>query len=438
VEPVRDPSEAQECGARVEDVPYSAPAPDPLPDQRSRIGVEVRAALAALERALGSRVPVTLAAERRRPVGAPGEVSYVVRRGRFGIGLVSERLTVAVPVEVEAEVCKPLGPFCPTYGRCSPRLSAVASVPALLSESYEIGRSRVAIAVTRPCTIAGIDATPQIREQALRQAGGVQGRIDASLPAIRPSVAGIWELLHHPISLGRSTCLRIRPDRITQQRPTLKERTLVSRLGAEGTLVVEDPCNAQETVRVAPLPRLLTEEGTSDGIALRVPVRTSWSDVSAALTRSLSTRSGAREPLRVSKLEAQGVVVGSRSLVLLRATLSGHTCGPVRVLGEPWYDAATGRVRLRDVRPAPGAPAVRGLGAVLARIARDAAIELPVEVAAGPAALGELVQRFGRDLPEGVEIESDLRPAAVERVAPEPDGLAAVAVLAGRATVSVK
>lgn len=426
---------SSECRVRLADTPFTARPAEPLPARRSRIGVEVQAELAALERALGREVPVTLAAERRKPVGAPGEVSYVVRRGRIGVGLDAERLTVKVPVEVEAEVCKPLGPFCPTYGRCSPRLAAVASVPLLLNEGYEVGKSRVSIAVTSPCTIAGIDATPQIRSQAARQVGNVQGRIDASMPDIRPSVAGVWELLHHPIALGTTTCLRIAPDRITQHRPKLENGTLISRLGAEGTLRIQDPCEPTAAVKPPPLPKLTTSDDAGGGIELVVPIRASWLDVSAQLTRSLAPVAG---ETRVVKVEAEGTSAGERALVALRATLGGATCGDLRLLGEPWFDAKEGRVRLRRLRPLPGAPDLPELAELAAKIERHASATLPVDIASGPAALTALVQGFEKDLPEGVEIHTQMRPSAVERVHPERDGLVALAIFAGHTTFRVR
>lgn len=433
-EPSAGTGEGRECRVRVADTGGEAEPPDPLPPQRSRIGVEVHAELGALERALAGQVPVTLAAERRKPVGAPGEVSYVVRRGRFGIGLDAERLTVSVPVEVEAEVCKPLGPFCPTYGRCSPRLSAVASVPLLLDESYAVGKSRVAISVTRPCTIAGYDATPEIRRQAFQQVGSVQGRIDKAMPEIRPSVAGVWELLHHPIALGTSTCLHIAPDRIAQRRPKLEKTALVSQLGAEGTLSIRDPCEPRGPVIVPPLPRLSTSEELARGIELRVPVRASWVDVSAELTRSLARPEAARAATRVAKVEARG----ARGKVALRATLAGETCGELDLLAEPWFDAKTARIRLRTVTLGPKSASVPELGEVAGQVERWASAALPVDIASGPAALNALVQGFGRDLPEGVELETSIEKPAVQLVHPEKEGLTALAIFSGHTTFRLR
>lgn len=427
-------AEGDSCRVRVEDSPFTPVPPEALPPQRSRVGVAVHAELAALERALGKEVPVTLAAERRRPIGTPGEVTYVVRRGRLGIALDTARLTVKVPVEVEAEVCKPLGPFCPTYGRCSPRLLATASVPLLLSESYEIGKSRVSIAVQRECNIGGYDATPQIKSRAQNEVGQVQARIDAAMPAIRPSVAGVWELLHHPVALGTTTCLRIEPDRVTQNRPAVRDGALMTELGAEGTLSIQDPCARDVAVKPAPLPRLVVSDAPDTGVELRVPVRTSWVDVSAELTRALTTKAASAAEIRVVKVEAEG----SGALVAMRATLAGATCGTVRLLAEPWFDASSTRIRLRNVTAPPGRAKLAD-GPLLERlIETHAAITLPVDLSAGPAALTTLALGFARDLPEGVEIDAKIGKSAVPRVQPEREGLVALAIFSGHTTFRLR
>lgn len=406
-------------------------SPAPLPPQRSHIGVAIEAKLSALQRELGSRVPVTLARERRRPVGAAGDVSYVVRRGAIGLKLDSDRLLVSVPVDVDVEICKPLGPFCPTYGRCQPRLSAVASVPALLDERYAVGKSRVAISVVSPCTIAGIDATPEIRQQARQQVGNVQARIDASMPELRSSVASMWELLHHPVALGKTTCLRITPDRISQARPVASKDTLRARISAEGELGIEDPCEAPEApVRPAPLPRLATLEEVPDDVVLRVPIRTSWVDISAAFTRSLAAKP--EHGLGIVKVEARAAEIGARAHVALQATVRGRVCGDAWFVGVPRFDASTSRVRLGEVRQAPGEVRQPELEALARRIEAEASAALPVDVASGPAALEQLVVSLSRGLPPQVTAEHETARAEVSGLFPESQGLVALAVFSGR------
>jgi Domain of unknown function (DUF4403) len=429
------PGEHGECSVRIPSRPYSPASTAPLPAIESHITVALRAEVAALEREIGKQVPVTLAAESGRDIGAPGQVSYVVRRGRIALGLAGDRLSVTVPVQIDVEVCKPLGPFCPIYGRCKPSLSAVASVPLLLGDDYQVGKSRVGMAMGRSCVIAGIDAGSTIREQAARQVGAIQARIDRSMPDIRPTLAGVWELLHHPVSLGTTTCLRIKPDKLAQARPSLTSGVLAAEISASGAIDVEEPCaDPNAPVHAAPLPRLATLDRLPDGVDLEVPVKMEWKAVSAALTRSLASDASSQEPLRIVKVDAMGDALR----VALGLTLAGRACGDVWLTGEPWYDAGTTRIRLRKVALAAGQPSLDAASELVARVERAAAIPLPVDVSSGPSALDGLVRSFSKDLTGGVRMEAKMAPARIDRVLPTADGLVAVATLAGSATLRVE
>lgn len=430
---------SSECAERLPGTPPAFEPPPPLEPVRSRLGIEVSAEHEAIVRELEREVPVALAGERGRPIGAPGEVTYSVRRGRLGVKLESDRLIASVPVSVEVEVCKPIGPFCPVYGRCSPRLAAIASVPLLLGEDYEIGQSKVGVSVVRSCTIAGIDATPEIEKQARGAVGVVQNRIARSLPRIRPSVAGVWDILHHPVSLGTTACLRIKPEQLAQAKPRSEPTRLVTSLSAEGTLAVEEPCLGRDApVQPGALPKLETRDQIEPGVDLRVPIVTSFTDASAALARSLALGTTSADRVRLVKLEARGVAAGGRGALALQGTLAGPVCGEAWWLADPWYDAATARIRLRNVQPAPGQPRSAELAEVAARIESGGAISLPVDVSAGPRAIEGLIQRFGEDLPKTARLESSMAQSAVDGVRVSSDGLVAVAVFSGSAAVRLR
>jgi hypothetical protein len=428
-----------ECSVRLAAAQLPAGDPPELATPRSRLSVEVSAELSAVERELERQVPVSLAGERRRPIGTPGDVSYAVSRGRVTSKLVSDRLVVAVPVAVHVEVCKPLGPFCPTYGECNPRLSAIASVPLLLGEDYEIGRSRVGVNVVRGCSIAGINATPEVEKRARGAVGIVQARIDSAAPRVRPAVAAIWELLHHPVSLGSSACLRIAPERLSQARPRSEPGRLISRLSAEGTLSVEDPCARPDAkLSVSPLPRLETKAELPADVDLRVPIVTSFSDVSAALERSVLVATNRPGRSRIVKLQASGTRSRGRGAVAIRASLTGETCGEAVWLAEPWFDAATSRARFRDLRLVTGQTDSPELARLARQIEQNAAVPLPVDVSAGPGAVEGLIRGFGEGLPASVSIETHMSPALVEEVQAASTGLVAVATFKGTAAVRLR
>ncbi len=403
----------------------------------SRIAVDVRVAVARLKSELSRHVPVVLAQANRRDVGTPGQATYVVRRGDFNVRLDADQLVVENPVSVELAVCKPFGPLCPTYGRCSPRLSSSVRVPLLFDGRYQLGASRVDVGVTRGCVLTpiGVDVTPELQRMAGQQAGGVKRQIDRSLPSVRPEVQAVWHLLHSPVSIGNTLCARIAPERLVQQRPTLQGGVLSSRLAAYGRIGVEDPCSTKDAVE-SPLPAPDVRSDVPAGVALDVPIRIDWDDVSAALTRSLAAPAS-DGATRIVRAQARGALVAGRPVVALALTVEGRACGDVWVVAEPWYDAQSSRVRLRRVAFAPDRqPEVDpGLPAV---VERRAAIALPVDLGAAPASLENLVKSLIGDRPAGVDVRFQVKPPSVERVLVDKDALVPVASLRGSAIVEVK
>jgi Domain of unknown function (DUF4403) len=420
-------------------LPAAAPevaAASALPSIESRVTVQVALDTRRLARELERRVPVVLAHARARGVGAAGVASYVVRRGGFALSLAGNRLVVETPVSVELAVCKPLGPFCPTYGRCSPRLASRVSVPLELGPSYAVGLSRVSVAVTRPCVLepVGLDVTPLLEREARRQAGDLERRIDRELPELKPELSGAWGLFHVPVALGTSLCMRVAPERVDEARPKLDGHTLSGELAVFGQVSVEEPCPKSDPPSGSlPAPHLV--DALPDGVDLEVPIRVDWTEVSANLTRSLA--GDAVGSVRVTKVEARA----SRPGVLIDLTLDGATCGDVWLEGEPYYDAASSAIRLRHVRYADGQAArARALGAdaLPGEIERRARVGLPVDVASAPGALEALLEQLTRDKPAGVRVSLKLKPARVARVLVDERSLVPVASLDGSASVEVE
>jgi hypothetical protein len=344
-------------------------------------------------------------------------------------------------VSAEVEVCKPIGPFCPTYGRCSPRLLSTASVPIVLGKDYDVGRSNVSIALTKSCVIAGFDAAPEIKKLASKEAGGVQRRIDGAVPVLRPSVEAGWKQLFVPVSLGASTCLRIAPERLAQARPSLANGTLSARLAVMGRLRVEQPCEPNAAVTPSPLPPLDVADALPDDVALQVPIRIDWTEVSAELTRSLGAKDAATSELSVARATARGASHDGRAVLAIDLTLEGSTCGEVRVLAEPEWDAKASRLRLARVRLAPGQPrrsALLANAGVEKLVAERAAIALPVDVSTTPTALESLVERLTAERPQGVDVDVEVEPATISRVVIEPAGLVPIASFRGKALIRVR
>lgn len=406
-----------------------APARVTLPQSHLSVGVSVSEKRVGQE--LSRRVPIVLASAKRQHVGAPGDATYTVRRGNFAFRVRDDRLFVSTPVSAHIEVCKPIGPFCPTYGRCNPELLSVVSVPVVIGPGYELGGSNVSVNVTRRCAIAGLDVTPQIQRMASKQSGKLKRQIDRSLPSLRPNVESAWEMLHLPVALSTSTCLRVAPERVRQERPKQKNGSLATRLSISGQIRVEDPCDQKKRTPAKPLPKPEVVDQVPDHVELAVPVHIDWSDVSADLTRSLVEARGGQ--LRVVGARARA----TRDAVAIAATVEGPSCGEVWLLGDPVYDARTSRIRLKHVRAA-NADQAEQVAEVAALVQKHAAIALPVDVAGAPPALESLVERLTANRPEGVEVAVNMQPASVDSVLVGRAALIPIVSLEGTATVDVR
>jgi hypothetical protein len=428
---------ATSCRARLEPWSPTLAPPPALSVPGSRFGVTASLAADALRRALDARIGRQLGRATGQDAGAAGKVSVVVTRGDFELTTRDEHVIVTTPVQAAIEVCKPVGPFCPVYGRCSPRFSARVSVPLVLDQGYRIGKSRVDLATTRGCVLdpIGLDVTPEVERRARQQIGGVAARVDASAPELRPWVEPLWRLFDVPIATGATGCLRVRPRALRHGRPSSSEGVLALRVAALGDVVAEEPCSDRhgEITRL-PAPELDPE--LAEGIDVELPVRIAWSDVSTELTRAvLGRRDG---DLAIERVRARGASSEAGPALALAVTLAGATCGEAWLLAEPWFDDAAGRVRLRGARAAPGAPAGRDAERMARLLEASATVRVPIDVEGAPRRLRDLTAALERVLEGAVAIETTTLPARVERVAVTEDALVPIVSLRGHAQARVR
>jgi hypothetical protein len=402
----------------------------------SRVTVEASVTLKRIERELSDRVPSTLD-RGSRGIGSAGRLGYVVRRGAFAVGLEGERLVVTTPVTVNAQVCKPIGPFCPTYGSCSPKLQTRASVPLVLGPDYRLGQSEVGITIERSCSIAGFDATPKIRTAARGQARQLKRQIDGIVNQPRPEAEVLWRNLQQPLPLADQGCLRVKPRTLTQSRPSLVDGVLSTQVALTGTVSFDYPCDGSEGPAAAaqPLPKPQVVDELPGGIELNLPILQDWAAVSAELTRSLvsGTDPGAEatDPARqLTGVTALGALIEQQPLVALALHTQG--CGDLWVVGEPWYDPAAKRAKLRKLRPLiEGHKLDDAMAALVTRLAEQGSLGLPLDLTATAAKLRELLDELTAKAPADVVLEVALEPPSVDQLLVAPTGIVAVAKATG-------
>ncbi len=411
-------------GAQATELELEAlPTVDPPP---SRVALTASLTRARLERELSAAVPELLA-NGKEDIGAPGVVSYVVRRGPLSAALVDDRLEVTTRVAVAVQVSKRIGPLSVVYGRCNPALDARAGMPLQLGADYETGDAAVTVKVVQGCVVAGYDATPEVSKAARESTAEVRRQIDREVPRLRPLVEAGWASLHRAVDIGDEACLRLTPEAVTQGRPTEGNGELQVSAEVTGRISFERPCAPASTEPVPPLPPLARRDAVTPGVELATVVLIPWSEVGAALDLALGSGPTA--------LEARGARVDGQPRVVVGVTPSQGSC-PRRswIAAEPWFDASSRQLRLREATPVAA-------GDRRGRVARDLADKLqgsfaaplPLDLAALGGALDRALRELVPELPEGVTLHLDLASPRVRAVTVGNDGIAATVAVTGRA-----
>lgn len=410
----------------------------------SRITAELELSTALLGRELEKQVPRRLAYVKGQSVGAAGELTYRVERSGFAVGLQGERLVVSTPVLADVEICKSLGPICVTYGTCQPKLRADVSLPLVVDSQYRLGPSSAKVNVERGCVLQpiGLDQSSHVYKAARSQEAKVKARIDGALPNIRGDVAQVWQLLHMPVSIDNSLCLRIEPTGIAQQKPKLKgdakgQKLLTTRLAVRGRVKVEDPCvDPHRASPETPLPAPAVEEELPKDVDLEVPLFIDWSSVSAQLSRSLSSQpvNSPAGSVTIAKVEARPSSVEGKSRVALGLTLAGVACGDSWFLAEMEQEPRRKVLVPTHVRAlTPGALPSELEQALIAALSARSSVDLPVDLSAAPGTLEGLVKRLTTDLPPQIQLDLAVEEAQVSEVVAQDQGLVPVVSVGGHA-----
>ncbi|MGE3674052.1 MAG: DUF4403 family protein [Polyangiaceae bacterium] len=432
-----------ECSLTLGTAPPKLEPPVVWTVPESRISAELELSTALLGRELEKQVPRRLADVRGQDIGAAGELTYRVERSGFAVGLQGERLVVSTPVTADVQVCKSLGPICVTYGSCQPKLRADVSLPLVVDSQYRLGPSSAKVNVERGCILQpiGLDQSSHVYKAARQQEAKVKSRIDGSLPRIRDDVAQVWRLLHMPVSIDNTLCLRIEPTGVAQQKPKLKndngQQLLSTRLAVSGKVKVEDPCiDPHKASPEKPLPAPDLKDELPKDVDLEVPLFIDWSSVSAQLSRGLTTQPVKSDAGNVSiaKVEARPTSAAGKSRVALELTLSGVACGSAWFLAEVKEDAQRKVLVLADVKAlSPGVLPAALEQALAAALAGRASIDLPVDLSAAPDTLEGLVKRLTTDLPPPIQLDLKVQEAQVRVVMAQNEGLVPVVSVGGHA-----
>lgn len=427
-----DPGDRVQCETASTALPSSLVPARRFEPATSAITMKVVVARARLREALERRVPEQLARGGRRL--SVGQVSYSVRRGPMGLELVERDLEVQVPIRVNAAVCVPLGPLCPSVGGCSPRLTTIVRVPLSLDQHYGLGGSRVSTDLQQGCVVAGYDATGHVRANADAQSRNLKRQLDRSLPNIRPEMTALWTRLHEPLPVHGGHCLHAQPQRVVQHPPAMQASDLVFRLDIIASLRHERTCmpiQADRAVTALPPPDEADSRGESG--TLVVAEYKSWQDVSQEISRSLAkAKALGRDDRSLTEVVARGVLTkggadgSERARIALGLTLEGEPCGPIWMLAEPRLAEDGKQIRLVDVtRLALGEQRreQEADGQLVSWIRQHAVITMPSPPIGTPEALADAIELATRKRTNRVDVRAYRTEPAEPQVHVTADGL---------------
>ena len=304
----------------------SAPKLEPalageLPDSQLVLSAEV--AEAQVLAMIGAQIPATLAHEKDRPIGMPGRVTYTVTKGGLDSSLRDGKFHVTTIANAQIEVCKPLGPFCVTYGRCQPVLATTVSLPLALKSDYGYPPLSTSVRAERGCQIAGFDVTPRLTELARSNLDSIQRRIERSMPPLKPWVERVWQVAHNPLFLDARHCLRATPKRFVQA--PAKETATGYQIGVGVDLGLELTTECERDAAPAPLAPLATDPKLAGQPALRVAQRLDAASASKQLTESARGPFGHGE--KIARVTLHTAKLAGGNSVVLETELNGVTCG---------------------------------------------------------------------------------------------------------------
>lgn len=401
--------EPRACATALPAAPPALENPGPVAVPTSRLALRAEVSFDRIAREVERQVPTSLASAAKKPIGAPGRVTYQVTRGRPEVGLSGTDLDIRFVANASVEVCKPLGPLCPVYGSCSPSLNVRTKIPLAIGEDYALGKSSVGLDVARPCAIVGLDVTDKMMQAAEGASRDAKKKVDESIPPIRPLAARAWADAQKPLPLPQGGCVTLRPERLSSTRPRAESGALVLSFAVMGQVSLHETCPAEAAARPTPLPPLERADGSDETSVLFAVATVSWGDVEKALASALVDAGGPSAPsaLSIRGVGVRGHRADSGAVVALRLTLEGEACGDLWVLARPVVEGEA--IVLRDVRAFETGTLSEGLLAeVRDRLAR-------VEIGA-PSALTRA--RAALDaLPAEIVAEDPIRAAGkVERV----------------------
>lgn len=361
------------------------------------------------------QIPPRLAQAKNQPVGAPGQATYRVDRGRPQISADGKNLRLTLPVQANIEVCKPLGTVCLRYGQCEPSFEVEFTQSLDLGSSYKWPTPRGRVQAKKRCVI-GLDVTSQITKLAEAEVKKIEKQIQKQLPPLEPLVRELLSNTLAPLPEQGSACLHMDAEKVNFSAPRKQGEQFLLGWGVEGHLARQESCSPGKEKKK--LPPLQLKSVEKEEVALWVETELLFSQWEQEINQALRGRP--EERLRIMQVRVHPASSG----VLFELEVRGSLCGSVWVEAAPQFHKETAKIQFSRFQVKSQLPeeTTRALEAYLAEKA---------QISAQPALTRkkrveeELSQRLERELKNtpgivGKRLED---PALVGKVLPTQRGI---------------
>lgn len=402
------------CEVKLDGAAPVLAAAQPFSPPRSSIELTTRIAEPELLKLLERELPVELAREKKKSVGAAGKADFVVRRGKPVLNATKDQLEVRVPIDVEIDVCKPFAGLCVHYGHCEPAFEAVFRVSTKVGEDYALPKPQGELSATKRCVI-GIDVTPQILDQAQREVDKVEAQIARRMPSVKHDAEQLWARVQAPLKLPDESCVRFEPERITYRAPAKDSGFFEASLGIEGAVVPAECGAAKETSKLGPLARAAAEDGAATAW---LPTRIDTARVRDELSKTLG--GAVDDENEITAVEVRP----TDGKLALGVALRGAHCGTLWLTGKPVVTGdALGLAEVSVLNPAALGDADFA-AALVKHVAARGRVSLPLDAPRAKKLSDEWLAHAQGELPKGAKLSWDV-PGATG-VGAERTGTAAV------------
>lgn len=242
--------------------PLCQAAPDATPPKalgvpRSSFGVSAAVKEAVLLDRLSQEVPTTVAKAKNQSIGAAGRVTYTITRSPFELSTTKEAIILSTHLKGDIEVCKPIGPFCPDYGKCKPSWDVAITLGTNFEGGPEL-QARTKVELSKGCVLqpVGFNATSELEKITRDEARKVRDRINGELSRINQRIEREWQRFARPQKWSGG-CVQWHTDSARYVPPVSKDGILSAEFQVEGWLdracSLEDRDDEETTI---PFPKL--------------------------------------------------------------------------------------------------------------------------------------------------------------------------------------